>query len=106
MERWLYRLVRKHGGRRHGGWSFDLVHLHAKSGSLSPLKQFACDVRDIVRRQTLPGYQLLITRDLNVVERLNFTPIPLDPYNRRLRKRLLLSRADNRLRIASCHQGP
>ena len=58
LERWLYRLVRKHGGRQQGGWSFDLVHLHAKSGSLSPLKHFAYDVREIVRRQTLPGYSL------------------------------------------------
>ncbi len=24
LERWLYRLVRKHGGRQDGGWSFDL----------------------------------------------------------------------------------
>jgi plasmid replication initiation protein len=23
LERWLYRLVRKHGGRQAGGWSFD-----------------------------------------------------------------------------------
>ena len=53
LERWLYRLVRKHGGRQDGGWSFDFVHLHAKSGSLSPLKHFAYDLREIVRRQTL-----------------------------------------------------
>ncbi|MFX4813597.1 replication initiator protein A, partial [Acinetobacter baumannii] len=56
LERWLYRLVRKHGGRQGGGWSFDVVHLHAKSGSLSPVKHFAYDLRQIVRRQTLPGY--------------------------------------------------
>ena len=60
LERWLYRLVRKHGGRQEGGWSFDFVHLHAKSGSLSPLKHFAYDLREIVRRQTLPGYRLVI----------------------------------------------
>ena len=47
LERWLYRLVRKHGGRQEGGWSFDFAHLHAKSGSLSPLKHFAYDLRDI-----------------------------------------------------------
>ena len=52
LERWLYRLVRKHGGRQQGGWSFDLNHLHAKSGSLSPLKHFAYDLREIVRRET------------------------------------------------------
>ena len=72
LERWLYRLVRKHGGRQQGGWSFDFLHLHAKSGSLSPLKHFAFDLREIVRRQTLPGYEFVITRDPNGVERLNF----------------------------------
>src|SRR6266478_4353767 len=49
---WFYRLVRKHAGHQDGGWSFDLKHLHAKSGSLSPLKHFAYDVREIVRRET------------------------------------------------------
>src|SRR3546814_12221741 len=34
LERWLYRLVRKHGGRQSGGWSFDPTHLHLKSGVL------------------------------------------------------------------------
>ena len=38
LERWLYRLVRKHGGRQQTGWSFDLPHLHLKSGSLSSPK--------------------------------------------------------------------
>src|SRR3546814_18671965 len=38
LERWLYRLVRKHGGRQEFGWSFDFIPLHAQSGSLSPLK--------------------------------------------------------------------
>ena len=83
LERWLYRLVRKHGGRQEGGWSFDLVHLHAKSGSLSPLKHFAYDLREIVRRQTLPGYRLVIERDPRGVERLNFAPIPVDPLSGR-----------------------
>src|SRR5712664_3628400 len=27
LERWLYRLARKHGGRQVDGWSFDLIHL-------------------------------------------------------------------------------
>src|SRR6476620_2855470 len=87
VERWLYRLVRKHGGRQEGGWSFDLVHLHAKSGSLSPLKHFAYDLREIVHRQTLPGYQLVIERGLRGDERLAFAPIAADPIAARLRKR-------------------
>jgi plasmid replication initiation protein len=90
LERWLYRLVRKHGGRQQGGWSFDFPHLHAKSGSLSPLKHFAFDLREIVHRQTLPGYALVITRDHNGVERLNFAPHCADPLEARLRRRGLI----------------
>jgi plasmid replication initiation protein len=87
LERWLYRLVRKHGGHQEGGWSFDLKHLHAKSGSLSPLKHFAYDLREIVRRERLPGYRLVIERSLTGAERLNFTPIPVDPLAAALRRR-------------------
>jgi len=75
LERWLYRVVRKHGGRQAGGWSFDFPHLHAKSGSLSPLKHFAYDLREIVRRQTLPGYRLVVERGPRGNERLMFTPV-------------------------------
>src|ERR1700724_2596189 len=74
LERWLYRLVRKHGGHQRGGWSFDFKYLHAKSGSLSPLKHFAFDVREIVRRQSLPGYRLVIERGQCGTERLAFAP--------------------------------
>ena len=97
LERWLYRLVRKHGGRQQGGWSFDLPHLHAKSGSLSPLKHFAFDLREIVRRQTLPGYQLVITRDGDGVDRLNFTPQCTDPLVERLRRRGLALQEGDKL---------
>ena len=97
LERWLYRLVRKHGGRQDGGWSFDLVHLHAKSGILSPLKHFAYDVRQIVQRQTLPGYQLVLTRDPDGTERLNFAPTPVDPLTARLRRRGLIPNSEDNL---------
>ena len=86
LERWLYRLVRKHGGRQEGGWSFDFSHLHAKSGSLSPLKHFAYDLREIVRRQTLPGYRLRITHDADGRERLLFTPLPINPLAQTLHR--------------------
>src|SRR6202012_3157802 len=97
LERWLYRLVRKHSGRQEGGWSFDLAHLHAKSGSLSPLKHFAYDLRQIVCRQALPGYQLVITHDPNGTERLNFAPVGVDPIEERLRKRGLLRPSEDKL---------
>lgn len=75
LERWLYRLVRKHGGRQHFGWSFDLAHLHTRSGSRSPLKHFAYDLRDIVRRQSLPGYHLTIDDQHRRGAVLRFAPV-------------------------------
>ena len=62
IERWLYRLVRKHGGRQRDGWRFELRHLHLKSGSLQRYSDFALQVRRLARRQTLLGYQLHIER--------------------------------------------
>ena len=58
LERWLYQLARKHAGHQQDGWRFEFRHLHAKSASLSPFKRFAFDLRDIARRQPLPGYRL------------------------------------------------
>lgn len=80
IERWLYRIVRKHGGKQKGGWSFDLAHLHLKSGALSPMKRFAFEIRDIVRRQALPGYSLTIDHQLGR-ERLAFVALPVDPFD-------------------------
>lgn len=79
LERWLYRIVRKHGGKQEGGWSFDVVHLYAKSGSLSPLRRFAFELRAIVGRQPLPGYRLHLEHSLGR-DRLIFVPIPVDPF--------------------------
>jgi plasmid replication initiation protein len=96
LERWLYRVVRKHGGRQEYGWSFDFAHLHAKSGSLSPLKHFAYDIRNIVRRQPLPGYCLAIERAPAGAERLSFKPLPNDlPAEGSRRRRPDLRPGDN-----------
>ena len=62
IERWLYRLVRKHGGWQANGWKFELRHLHLKSGSLQRFSDFALHLRRLVRRQPLPGYALAIER--------------------------------------------
>lgn len=86
LERWLYRLVRKHGGRQSWGWSFDLPHLHLKSGSLSPLRRFRFELRAIVKRQPLPGYSLALADDPDGRQRLTFRPTDKDliivPRNR------------------------
>ncbi|PPD15179.1 MAG: RepA replication protein [Methylobacterium sp.] len=97
LERWLYRLVRKHGGRQEFGWSFDFAHLHAKSGSLSPLKHFAYDLRDIVRRQPLPGYRLTIEPCVGGPEVLCFTPIDPASFGTPRRRRRATPRPGDKL---------
>ncbi|CAM5592546.1 Plasmid replication initiation protein OS=Sphingobium scionense OX=1404341 GN=GGQ90_004492 PE=4 SV=1 [Sphingobium scionense] len=74
LDRWLYRLVRKHGGKQRAGWRFDFRHLHQKSGSLSPFKRFAFELRDIIRRQPLPGYTLFIEAEVGGRVLLAFEP--------------------------------
>lgn len=94
IERWLYRIVRKHGGRQANGWSFDLDHLHLKSGSLASRRRFAFEIRAIVRRQALPGY-VLGFEDGRLGQRLCFRPVrsealPIDgrPIQRRSGEKL------------------
>lgn len=74
FDRWLYRIVRKHGGRQPHGWRFEFGHLYLKSGSLSPFKRFAFELRDIVRRQPLPGYILSIEVEIGGKTLLAFVP--------------------------------
>ncbi len=76
IERWLYRIARKHAGRQAQGWTFELAHLHVKSGSLARASDFALDLRRIAARQPLPGYRLLIEHD-GRIERLRILPIDL-----------------------------
>ena len=63
IERWLYRVARKHAGHQQHGWLFEVAHLHEKSGSLARLSDFALDLRRIAARQPLPGYRLDIWRE-------------------------------------------
>ncbi|WP_312932439.1 replication initiator protein A [Stutzerimonas nitrititolerans] len=76
IERWLYRLVRKHGGKQADGWQFDFRHLYRKSGSTAKPYDFACDLRTLVARQSLPGYVLGIERiPESRTELLTFRPV-------------------------------
>ena len=87
IERWLYRVVRKHGGRQQQGWRFDFRHLHAKSGSAARFSDFALDLRRIVRSQSLPGYQLAIVVRAGRNEVLTFRPLPTNRLDFRARSR-------------------
>jgi plasmid replication initiation protein len=44
IERWLYRVARKHAGHQRHGWLFEVAHLHQKSGSLArpPTSRSTC----------------------------------------------------------------
>jgi plasmid replication initiation protein len=68
IERWLYRLVRKHAGQQSNGW-------RVKSGSLARYSDFAVDLRRIARRQALPGHRLRIER-CGGIELLDFRRAP------------------------------
>ncbi len=63
IERWLYRVARKHAGHQPHGWQFEVAHLHQKSGSMARISDFALDLRRIAARQPLPGYRLQIERE-------------------------------------------
>ena len=63
IERWLYRVARKHAGHQRHGWLFEVAHLHVKSGSLARVSDFALALRRIAARQPLPGYRLEIERE-------------------------------------------
>jgi plasmid replication initiation protein len=93
LERWLYRIVRKHAGRQPGGWCFEVAHLHLKSGSLSPLKRFAFELRDITRRQPLPGFRLAMEMSPYGRQLLNFKPVESNPAAHVLRRREVTTRA-------------
>ena len=60
VERWLYRLVRKHAGRQSTGWEISLPALHARSGVLSRRSDFFASLRRIAHDGTLPGYRIEI----------------------------------------------
>jgi plasmid replication initiation protein len=72
IERWLYRVVRKHGGKQKAGWSFTFRQLYEKSGSLARFSDFAIDLRKIVARQSIPEYWLSIHRNESDEEILHF----------------------------------
>lgn len=82
IERWLYRVARKHAGRQQHGWLFEVTHLHAKSGSLARISDFALDLRRIAARQPLPGYRLKIEwaagREQLVIRPVDPSTVPVD----------------------------
>ena len=56
IERWLYRVARKHAGQQETGWQFTMRQLYEKSGSTARFSDFALDVRKVVEIDSLPEY--------------------------------------------------
>ena len=84
VERWLYRVARKHAGHQEMGWSFTMRQLYEKSGSASRFSDFAIDVRKVVQANSLPEYALRLHRNLEddevvaMIRRHHLSPD--DPY--------------------------
>jgi plasmid replication initiation protein len=57
LDRFLYRLARRHLGRQ-AGWIFTFRALHTRSGSAQPYGQFARDLRKALARNALPEYSM------------------------------------------------
>ncbi len=84
IERWLYRVVRKHAGSQETGWSFTMKQLHEKSGSAARLSDFAIDIRQAVQTNGLPEYELSLGRDYRGNEIVHFVHRQHLPCNRNL----------------------
>ncbi len=84
IERWLYRVARKHAGKQDQGWRFTMRQLHEKSGSANKLADFAIDVRKAVAANALPEYALEMGRGRGGEEVVFMTPrvIAERPINR------------------------
>lgn len=63
IERWLYRVARKHAGSQFDGWSFTMRQLYEKSGSTARPSDFAIDIRKVVETNQLPEYELSLDRN-------------------------------------------
>jgi plasmid replication initiation protein len=63
IERWLYRVARKHAGLQELGWQFTMRQLYEKSGSTARLPDFAIDVRKAIDANSLPEYSMTIHKN-------------------------------------------
>ncbi len=63
IERWLYRVARKHAGHKETGWQFTMRQLYEKSGATSRFSDFALDVRKVIEANSLPEYSAMIHKN-------------------------------------------
>ena len=68
LERRIYEIARKHCGNQ-PRWQIGLAKLQEKTGSNAPLKKFRLNIRQIIRDDHTPFYELELTKDDLVVFR-------------------------------------
>ena len=56
IERWLYRIARKHCGNNASGWSFTLHKLYEKYPPGREFRFFKRDIKAVVKSDCLPEY--------------------------------------------------
>ena len=72
IERWLYRVARKHAGQQEHGWQFTMRQLYEKSGASSRFSDFAIDVRKVIEVDSLPEYTSQIHKNEEGEEVIHF----------------------------------
>lgn len=85
IERWLYRVARKHAGNQEFGWGFTMKQLYEKSGSIARLSDFAIDIREAVKANQIPEYRMTLGQNSEGDEYVHFvrrTVLPLDHSDR------------------------
>ena len=58
IERWMYRVARKHAGYQRNGWRFTMRQLYEKSGSAARFSDFAINVRRVIKSNSIPEYDV------------------------------------------------
>lgn len=60
LDRFLYRLARRHAGNQADGWAFSFWELHRRTGTPMRFSDFARQLRLAVERDALPEYTMKI----------------------------------------------
>jgi len=78
LEKWLYSIARRHGGRQQFGWTFTIDELFKRSGSQSTKSTFTFALKRIVKQNNLPEYDLALIKGQKGHDTVVFSP--LNPY--------------------------
>lgn len=98
LERRIYEIARKHCGNQ-PRWQIGLVKLQEKTGSNAPLKKFRLNIRQIIKDDHTPFYQIELTSDDQVVFR------PREPKRRLSETLVIPAWAEERARRIASEKG-